>query len=138
MTTTFESRILPGMCDMNGHLNVAFYAQFFDGACWAFLELLGGVVHAGATGWADVQHTTRFLKEVSAGSRVNIRSQVSKVGQSSVVTEHHLFADDEAEPSATIEIATVRFDLENRTAIPLEPALRTALEDRLDANETPD
>lgn len=128
MKTTFETRISPGMCDMNGHLNVAFYAQFFDSACWAFLQEIGGQMDGENLGWADVQHTTRFLQEVSANKHAEVRSHVLKIGRSSLVTEHQLFIEDDSDPSAIIEMATVRFDLTDRKAVPLEAELRSTAE----------
>ena len=111
---------------MNGHLNVAFYAQIFDSACWAFLERLAGPMRQDGLGWADVQHTTRFLKEVSSGANVLVHSSVLKLGRSSLVTQHELFIEEAAEPSASVEMATVRFDLSARASMALEPELREA------------
>ena len=119
-----ETQISPGVCDINGHMNVAHYALLFDSACWAILDRFGNAEPG--LSWADVTHRTEFKKEVHARSEILIRSGLLRVGRKSVTIRNVMIIKATSELAATNEVVTVRFDLGMRAAIDLSEASAAA------------
>ena len=132
---TYESEITPGMCDINGHMNVVYYTQFFDAATWKLLSFLTGDPPLANDGlsWADVRHHIEFLREVRAGETIHVLSQVNRVGSKSLTLKHALTVADERRPRATCEVVTVRFDLQARQAVSLPRTLKDRARETLAA-----
>jgi len=110
-----------------GHLNTQHYTALFDHAMWELMRQLG--VHDShgrdaLLGWADVETTVRYLREVSVGSAVRIRSRLLRVGRTSLVTEHVLLLAESGEERTTCRTTSVRFDLSTRRAVEVPEALR--------------
>ncbi|HEV7310815.1 thioesterase family protein [Ensifer sp.] len=128
--TTYVGVAHPWMCDTMGHMNVRHYAAMFDDASF---QLLGHIVgpegqSESARGWADVRSEVEYKHETSAGALITIRSRVIKLGRSSVTFEQVMSGTLDGVVHAVNRTTTVRFDLQARAAIALEPEARTRAE----------
>jgi acyl-CoA thioester hydrolase len=125
----FRGLVYPAQCDAMGHMNVQHYVAAFDQAMWHLVHEIGyrrpaspGTGH----GWADVRHVIEYRRELAAGRLFRILSGIAKVGRSSVVTIHHMFALETGELAAECEMTSVYFDLSARESCPLPQPLRDA------------
>ena len=135
---TFRGLVYPAQCDAMGHMNVQHYVAAFDQAMWHLVHEIGyrkpatpGTGH----GWADVRHVVDYRRELAAGSLYKVMSGIAKVGRSSLVTVHRMFASDNEEQAAECEMTSVYFDLSARASCPIPPALRDAATALLPAAE---
>jgi acyl-CoA thioester hydrolase len=126
---TFRGLVYPAHCDAMGHMNVQHYVAAFDQAMWHLVHEIGyrrpaspGTGH----GRADVRHVIEYRRELAAGALYRILSGVAKVGRSSVVTIHRMFALETGELAAECEMTSVFFDLSARESCPLPQPLRDA------------
>jgi len=125
---TFVGVAHPWMCDVMGHMNVRHYAAMFDDASFQLLGRIAGKIPDDAFGWADVRSTTEYKQEVPAGDLLTIRSQVLKVGRSSITFRQIMAGSLDGELRAVNEVTSVCFDKIARHSLELEPALRLRAE----------
>jgi acyl-CoA thioester hydrolase len=126
---TFRGLVYPAQCDAMGHMNVQHYVAAFDQAMWHLVHEIGyrkpatpGTGH----GWADVRHVVDYRCELATGSLYKVMSGIGKVGRSSLVTVHRMFASENDELTAECEMTSVYFDLSARASCPMPQFLREA------------
>ena len=125
---TFVGVAHPWMCDVMGHMNVRHYAGMFDDASFQLLGHIAGKIPDESFGWADVRSTMEYKKEVPAGDLLTIRSQVLKVGRSSITFRQIMTGSLDGELRAINEATSVCFDKIARHSIALEQAMRMRAE----------
>lgn len=125
---TYVGVVHPLMCDAMGHMNVRHYMAMFDDAAFQLLGRLAGVDKETSLGWADVRHEIEYRHETAAGTLVTIRSQVTRIGRTSVTYRHLLTGSLEGELHAEATTTSVRFDLGARKAIELDDGVRSRAE----------
>ncbi|WP_425987638.1 acyl-CoA thioesterase [Ensifer sp. R-19] len=133
--TTYVGVAHSWMCDTMGHMNVRHYAAMFDDASFQLLGHIAGVETESGRGWADVRSEVEYKHETKAGALISIRSCVIKLGRSSVTFEQIMSGTLDGIVHAVNRTTTVRFDLEARAAIALEPDARARAEALLSSNE---
>lgn len=119
-----------------GHLTTRFYVALFDDASYHLLyEVFGWTIaghESGKFGWADVRHVIEYQAEVCAGDVLEIRGQISKIGNKSFTARYEMFNLAKDEVAATLESVCVYFDLEARCAIPLTGEMKQQAQQFLD------
>ena len=106
----------------------------FDDASYQLLFLASGWSPGDTTGrwqgkgWADVRQTLEYLKELRTGSLIRIEGAVRAVGRTSVTYVLQMREMATSIIAARLESKTVYFDLVERSAIPIEGAMRTRME----------
>lgn len=125
---TFVGVAHPWTCDVMGHMNVRHYAGMFDDASFQLLGHIAGKIPDDAFGWADVRSTTEYKREVPAGDLLTIRSQVLKVGRSSVTFCQTMVGSLDGELRAVNEVTSLYFDKVARHSLELERAIRMRAE----------
>jgi len=133
---TLRSTIYPCHCDTMGHLTTSQYTLLFDAATWSLLRHAGVDDEFGQSrthGWADVEVTVRYQKEVRVGAAVKILSGFRRAGTRSLVISHEMRSADSDQRHALYEATSVRFDLTERIAIAIPPEVHAFL---LDPTET--
>ena len=125
---TFIGVVHPWMCDVMGHMNVRYYAGMFDDASFQLLGHIAGKIPDEGFGWADVRSTMEHKKEVPAGDLLTIRSQVLKVGRSSITFRQIMAGSLDGDLRAINETTSVCFDKIARHSLELEPAMRARAE----------
>ena len=118
----------PWMCDAMGHMNVRFYMGAFDDASFQLLGHLSGVETDGSLGWADVRHEIDYKDETPAGALITIKSQVTRIGRSSVAYRHVMVGTLSGRVHAEATVITVRFDLAARKSVELDGEIRSRAE----------
>ncbi|MCP8465062.1 acyl-CoA thioesterase [Pseudomonas sp. ZM23] len=135
---TYKGVVYPAQTDAMGHMTVQYYVAAFDQAMWHLVAALGynpDWRHERKEGWADVRHEINYHDEIRVGDLFSVRSEVRKVGKSSLVT-HHRLMNTSNKLCAEIEMTSVYFDLEKRVSKALPEALRNTAQDWLSRQST--
>lgn len=111
-----------------GHMNVRHYAGMFDDASFQLLGHIAGKIPADDFGWADVRSTMEYKKEVPAGDLPRIRSQMLKVGRSSITFRQIMAGSLDGDLHAINETTSVCLDTIARHSLKLEPAIQVRTE----------
>jgi len=135
---THRGIVQPWLCDQFGHMNVRWYAHFFDDAAFHIWSVLGiGLKTMEERGFHTVvaRTTTDFVRELHAGTMILVRSGFVRVGGKSVTYGQRLFDADTGTLHATQEGIEVFFDPETRKAVPIPDDIRAVVERNLVAPE---
>ena len=124
-TITYAGIVHPWMCDSMGHLNVRHYVAMFDDASFQLLGRIAGQGDAdNRLGWADVRMEIDYKHETAAGTLITVYSHIEKIGASSLTYMHEMRGTLDDGLHAQMRTITVRFDLQKRSKIELDPAAR--------------
>lgn len=133
---TFRGVVYPWFCDFMGHMNTQFYCQLFDGATLHFLAEIAkrSELQAIECGWVDLRQVIEYKHEVRSGELLVIRTQATKVGNSSLGFTHELRDTDSGTLRATSEHVVALFSLTERKSTPLRAEARQRALNLLDGN----
>lgn len=126
----YRSIVMPAQCDAYGHLNVRYYAAFFDDAGWHIPRMAGlslDAIRAAGLGTVAATITIDFLHELRVGQLLLIQGAVTRVGTKSFSHEMRLFEADSMTHCATQKTVEVCFDTKARKSAPLPPDFRDKL-----------
>ncbi|TVQ35276.1 MAG: thioesterase [Geminicoccaceae bacterium] len=122
----------PPHLDHFGHMNVRYYAHFFDDAAYHMWTRLGlpysVMLRDHGVHCVAAQATTRFVEELNAGDLIVIDGAVARIGTKSTTFDLRMLNADTGAVHATYEVVEVVFDPKTRRAAPMPEAVRTALE----------
>jgi acyl-CoA thioester hydrolase len=128
----------PWMCDVIGHLTTRYYVAMFDDASYHFLFTVfgwsGSTDETGERGWVDVRHVIEYKAEVSAGSLLEIRACLLKIGGKSITIRYEMVNLGSGEVAATLECVCVLFDMNARKALLLTDQLREMASQYIEGN----
>jgi len=82
----YRTIVMPAHCDHYGHMNVRYYASFFDEAGWHMLAFAGislSDLRARGLGTVVATLTIDFHHEIKAGQLVLIKGKFVRVGEKS-------------------------------------------------------
>ena len=122
--------VMPAQCDAYGHLNVRYYAAFFDDAGWHMLAKAGvSLTDLRARGLGSVVATLTidFHHELTAGQLIVVSGAFTQVGSKSFGYEMRLHESDSMTHCATQKTVEVCFDTTARLSAPLPDDLRGKL-----------
>ena len=128
---THRAVVFPWHCDHLGHLNVRWYAHFFDDAGFHLWSRIGlshatlvdrGIVTVIARSATDFQH------EVRAGELLTVESAFTRLGSKSLTVSQRMTNAETGALCATQEVVEVFFDLKDRKAVPMPDEIRAKLE----------
>jgi len=126
----YRNIVMPAQCDAYGHLNVRYYAAFFDDAGWHIPRMAGlslDAIRAAGLGTVAATITIDFLHELRVGQLLLIQGAVTRVGTKSFSHEMRLFEADSMTHCATQKTVEVCFDTKARKSAPLPPDFRDKL-----------
>ena len=127
---TYRGVVYPWQCDHMGHMNVMYYANKFDEACWQLLSMVGlnpSRFAEDGTGMAAVEQHIQYRRELRAGQAVTIQSAVLEVKDKSIHMLHKLIDDASGEVAATTVVVGVHIDALLRKAISIPQDVRDAI-----------
>jgi acyl-CoA thioester hydrolase len=133
METWFElyrNIVMPAQCDAYGHLNVRYYAAFFDDAGWHIPRMAGlslDEIRASGLGTVAATLTIDFLHELRVGQLLLIKGAVTRVGSKSLSHEMRLYEADSMTHCATQKTVEVCFDTRARKGVPWPEELKRKL-----------
>ncbi len=125
----------PWHCDSFGHMNVRWYAHFFDDGAYhiwpAFWGSLQKMEQEFGVHTVTARATTEFRKELVAGDLIVIDCALTRLGGKSCTFQEHMMHVDSGEVHATYEVTEVFFDPVTRKAAAMPELIRRALEPML-------
>lgn len=127
---------MPAHCDVYGHMNVRYYAAFFDDAGWHMFGKIGvslSDLHAKGLGSVVASLTIDFHHELKAGQLTLVQGAFTKVGNKSFEYEMRLYAADTMTHCATQKTVEVCFDTTARRSAVLPDDVRRRIQEALEA-----
>ncbi|MFT5113743.1 MAG: acyl-CoA thioester hydrolase [Parasphingorhabdus sp.] len=124
--------IHPWYCDAFGHMNVRWYAHFFDDAAFHIWPAYWGShqkmqsefgIHT-VTG----RVTTEFQKEMLGGDLILVDCEILRIGGKTATFMERMLHIDTLEVHATYEITEVFFDPQTRQSANMPEPIRDALQ----------
>jgi acyl-CoA thioester hydrolase len=76
LVETYRGMVVPGECDVMGHLTIACYCDRFVDAAFSLIERLAPAAAPPAAAWRSTSLFMRYEKELGAGDGIAIRSGV--------------------------------------------------------------
>ncbi|MCX2724347.1 carnitine 3-dehydrogenase [Roseibium salinum] len=128
LPVTADRQIPQGWTDYNGHMNEACYLEASAAASDRFMEMIGADADyiAGGKSYFTVENHLRYLKELHAGERLTITTQVLKAEGRKMHLFHFLKGGD-GSLAATAETLLFHVDLTTRRSCPPAPAIAARL-----------
>jgi acyl-CoA thioester hydrolase len=126
----YRNIVMPAQCDAYGHLNVRYYAAFFDDAGWHMPRMAGlslDQIRAAGLGTVAATLTIDFLHELRVGQLLLIKGRVTRVGTKSFSHEMRLYEADSMTHCATQKAVEVCFDTQARKSVAFPPELKDKL-----------
>jgi acyl-CoA thioester hydrolase len=126
----YRNIVMPAQCDAYGHLNVRYYAAFFDDAGWHIPRMAGlslDEIRAGGLGTVVATLGIDFLHELRAGQLLLIKGRVTRVGEKSFSHEMRLYEADSMTHCATQKTVEVCFDTKARRSAPFPAEMKDKL-----------
>jgi acyl-CoA thioester hydrolase len=120
----YEGEVRPDWVDLNGHMNLAYYTVLFDYATDLLFDTIGvGRQYKDATGHGTfvVETHNRYERELLAGERVRVASQILGADAKRIHLGHEMFRLADGSRSATQELLFLSIDLTRRRVVPFLP-----------------
>lgn len=116
--------------DLYGHVNNARYLEFLEEARWAMFEsaLDREEWHRRGRGLSIVNINIDYRLPATMGDVLEIRSEISRIGNKSITVAQNIFFKDTARLVAVAQVTFVVVDLGNGKALPLDAELRREIE----------
>lgn len=131
--------IHPWHHDQFGHMNVRWYAHFFDDAVFHMYAVAGlslnELLNTHGVHTVSARATTNFVHEAQAGDLVRIVGAITRVGGKSVTLSFQMLNTDSGELHSTYDLVEVCFDPKTRKSATFPPALRAQLEAQVVATD---
>ena len=124
---TYRGVVLPKHCDHYGHLNVRYYAYFFDDGgfqMWHHIGIKQSDLKQNDMGAVVANISIDFIHEITVGQLMEIRRVWRHMGNKSMSHEQRLFNVDTGVHCATQTTSEVYFDMKKRCSAPMPENLR--------------
>ena len=124
---TYRGVVLPKHCDHYGHLNVRYYAYFFDDGgfqMWHHIGIKQTDLKQNDMGAVVANISIDFIHEITVGQLMEIRGVWRYMGNKSMSHEQRLFNVDTGVHCATQKTSEVYFDMKKRCSAPMPENLR--------------
>ena len=135
---THRGIVLPRHCDHYGHMNVRYYAAFFDDGGFQMLHH-AGITHASlkarGLGTVVANLTIDFIAEIKAGELMRIDGVFRRVGGKSLTHEQRMYAAENNRLCAVQTEIEVFFDVDKRASAPMPDDFRSLIEPLIVAPE---
>ena len=127
---THRAVIHPWYCDHLGHMNVRFYAHFFDDAgfhIWNHIEGAQAIMKKYGIGVVVAKTTNDFIQEANSGELIVIKSGFTHLGNKSLTYTQIMKNAETGEDIAIQEAIEVFFDLSKRRSTDMPVEIRELL-----------
>ena len=118
-------------CDHLGHMNVRYYAHFFDDAgfhFWTGIACAQDIMKAHGVGVVVARTTNDFIREARAGELLVINSALTRLGTKSLTYTQRMTNAETGDLLATQDAVEVIFDPKARKPAEMPAELREILE----------
>ena len=123
--------IHPWHCDQYGHMNVRWFAHFFDDANFSLWHATGLDLRAmqeQGVHTVVAETKTRFVRECLAGEGYSIEGAFTRLGARSIRSDFRMLNVTTGALHAEQTVAEVFFDAENRCSMAAPDDVRAVLE----------
>lgn len=121
----------PWHIDQFGHMNVRWYAHFFDDASFQFMMTLGldqsGAANTSGAHCVTAQSTVQYKAELVAGNCVQIFATLARIGRKSVTIRFRMTDRASGKLYATCETVEVFVNPATHASMVIPDDLRTTL-----------
>jgi acyl-CoA thioester hydrolase len=134
LPVTYQAAVREEHLDLMGHLNVMWYAHFFDEATWRLFADLGmdeAYYERETAGAFALAQYTRYLAEVRLGQALTIRSRVLGRSTRQLHFIHFMTVDESGKLAATTELLGIHVDRRVRRSSPFPPTIAAAVDEVL-------
>jgi acyl-CoA thioester hydrolase len=134
LVLTLEGVVEPRFVDAMGHMNVAWYAHFFDRAVWRRFADIGldeAYLSRTGRGLFALEQNTRYLSELREGQALIVRTALVEVRDKTLRCAQYMQAAETQVLSATSEVVAAHIDLRTRRTTPFEAELRARFAEAL-------
>lgn len=131
---TCRGVVFPWHCDHFGHMNVRWYAHYFDDAgfhLWTMAGISQAELRARGVAMVVARIKIDFIHELRDGDLLVVRSGFTHVGNKSLHHVARMFNADTDVICATQESVEVFFDPDTRKSAPMPDDVRQILEPQL-------
>ncbi len=131
---TYRGIVLPRHCDHYGHLNVRFYAHFFDDGgfqMWRHIGIKQSDLTQNGMGVVVANISIDFVHEITAGQLMEIKGAWSKMGNKSMTHEQRMYNADTGIHCATQTTSEVYFDMKKRRSAIMPENLKEIVKSHL-------
>lgn len=128
---THRAVVFPWHCDYFGHMNVRWYAHFFDDAgfhLWMRIGQSPNTMKERNLVTVIARTETDFVSEAVAGELLKIESAFTGLGTKSLTHSQRMLNAETGKLISRQETVEVFFDTETRSAAPMPDDLRQKLE----------
>lgn len=127
---TYSGRVQSENLDSLGHMNVMWYAHFFDRATWAFYETIGfgKEYHHGTNGSFALEAHSQFLNELRLGEKFSIYTRALARRDKVFHLMHFMQRDSDHSLAATIEALGIHIDMTKRKSVSMPDSIAKAWE----------
>jgi acyl-CoA thioester hydrolase len=137
---TLRGMVFPWHCDQFGHMNVRWYAHFFDDAGFHIWPMIGvkqaQFDHCGLH-TVIAQTKTDFVFEITAGTPIVIESGFTRIGTKSLSHAQRMYHADTGQIHARQATAEVFFDPKTRKSVSIPEPIKAIVADHLVDPEDP-
>lgn len=123
--------VFPWHCDHLGHMNVRWYAHFFDDASfhlWTRVGIRHSEIRERGIVTVVARTATDFLHELRAGQLLVVTGAFTRLGEKSFTYRLKMENAEDGTLCAVQEAVEVCFDLETRASSPMPDDFRARLE----------
>lgn len=134
---TVQAVVSPDMCDHLGHMNVQHYARLFGDAAFWIMQEIGIGYGTGAFGHlalVAVRMEVDYLKEIRAGTAIQVVSALEVLSKRKTNFSHHLYDVEQKVLFAKSKVLSVCIDLETRKSSALPTSTLTVAKQFEDGN----
>jgi len=130
---TFRGYVMRDELDSNDHMNVQYYTKKFDLASGQFLARIGFDYQDSMDnlGFAYVESTIKYIKEVKGDSPIHITSEIHEVARKVVTIQHTMWHSLNETLHSECLMKWVLFDMATRKSIELPEELSEALKSHI-------
>ena len=128
---TYRGIVLPRHCDHYGHMNVRYYAVFFDDGGFQMLHHAGishDSLRARGLGTVVANLNIDFIAEIKAGELMRIEGAFRRIGGKSLTHEQRMYEAESDRLCAVQTETEVFFDTEKRVSAPMPDEFRSLIE----------
>mgnify|MGYP001229917323 CR=1 FL=1 len=131
---TYRGIVLPRHCDHYGHLNVRYYAHFFDDGgfqMWHHIGITQSDLQKNNMGCVVANISIHFIHEITAGQLMEIKGAWTKMGNKSITHNQRMYIADTGTLCATQTTSEVYFDMKKRQSAQIPDHLRQIIKSNL-------
>jgi acyl-CoA thioester hydrolase len=116
-----QATVPPAWQDINGHVNVQHYMEFYDDSGWPLFASIGidaERIEREGIGFFDLEHHTWFLAEMHVGDTISAYTRLLALSAKRIHGVMFIVNDSRAVLASALEFVSTSADLRTRRTVP--------------------